>query len=73
MVRDAGFQYMSYPIVDMCVPEEFVSAIRFIEDIVKQLNDGERILLHCRCASAHHALSSNELDCTYTDADSTCS
>ena len=49
-VRQAGLQYCNLPIVDMCCPEDSSRAHAFVCDLAQRVQQGQRVLIHCRCA-----------------------
>jgi protein-tyrosine phosphatase len=44
----AGMQFRSLPIVDRSVPGSLSDAVRLLEDIDVQLNEGRNVVVHCR-------------------------
>ena len=57
-ITAAGFKYRCLPIVDMCAPDDARDACAFIRELAAQIQDGERVLVHCRCGTGrkHHDL-----------------
>ena len=48
LAREAGMQFLSYPIPDVHVPQNIVSFRSFATGLAVRLRAGERIGLHCR-------------------------
>ena len=45
---DAGMQFRSFPIIDRWVPASRSDALRFIEDLDRDLAAGKNVSIHCR-------------------------
>ena len=48
LAREAGMQFLSYPIPDVHVPQNVASFRWFVDGLADRLRAGERIGLHCR-------------------------
>jgi protein-tyrosine phosphatase len=46
--REAGMDFLSYPIPDVCVPVDEVGFRRFVAGLAERLRNGDSIGVHCR-------------------------
>lgn len=46
--REAGLDFLSYPIPDVCVPSDEASFRRFVASLAARLRNGDAIGVHCR-------------------------
>lgn len=48
LAKEAGMQFLSYPILDVHVPANIETFRSFVAGLADRLRNGERIALHCR-------------------------